>query len=293
MSNLRGIALVLYSMTVFSVEDALIKSLTETLPIGQVLLMVGVSGMLVFMIAAGDGGRAAMVHAATVPSVLLRTFSEGIGAVSFVTALSLLPLSTVAAVFQATPLAVTAGAALFMGERVGWRRWLAVLAGFIGVLMIIRPGAEGFRVEALLVVVTVVFIALRDLVTRRIPSHVPSIAVSCYGFLAVAIAGAVLILLGDRPVMPGVEVLWKIVLMVICSTTGYYAIVAAMRLAEASALMPFRYARLVLSLAIGMVVFAEHPDALTLAGAAVIVGAAFYTYLRERAVSVALTRRPA
>ncbi|HPE25459.1 DMT family transporter [Albidovulum sp.] len=291
MSNLRGIALVLFAMAAFSVEDALIKALTESLPIGQVLMIVGVSGTLVFMIAAGDGGRAATVRAALVPSVLLRTLSEGVGALTFVTALSLLPLSTVAAVFQATPLAVTAGAALFMGERVGWRRWLAVVAGFVGVLMIIRPGAEGFQAEALLVVVTVVVIAARDLITRRIPPHVASVAVSCHGFFAVAVSGAALIALGDRPVMPDGSALWKIGFVVLCSTTGYYAIVAAMRMAEASALMPFRYARLVLSLAIAVVVFAEHPDAMTLAGAAVILCAAFYTYLRER--KIALTSQAA
>ncbi len=88
MSNLRGIALVLFAMAAFSVEDALIKALTESLPIGQVLMIVGVSGTLVFMIAAGDGGRAATVRAALVPSVLLRTLSEGVGALTFVTALS-------------------------------------------------------------------------------------------------------------------------------------------------------------------------------------------------------------
>ncbi|MCV2868561.1 DMT family transporter [Defluviimonas sp. WL0002] len=288
MSNLRGIALILYAMVVFSIEDALIKLLSQTLPIGQILVIVGVAGALVFFIAAGDGGRAATVRAGLVPVVLLRTVGEGFGALTFVTALSLLPLSTVAAVFQATPLAVTAGAAIFMGERVGWRRWIAVLLGFAGVLMIIRPGTEGFRIEALLVVITVIVIAMRDLVTRRIPPHVPSVAVSFYGFLAAAVAGAVLIALGERPIMPGSNELWMIALMIAASTTGYYAIVAAMRLAEASALMPFRYARLVLSLGIGVVVFAEHPDAMTLAGAAVIVGAAFYTYVRERRLALTL-----
>jgi drug/metabolite transporter (DMT)-like permease len=291
MSNLRGIGLVLFAMLAFSVEDALIKSLTQTLPIGEILMIVGVSGTLVFLIAAGDGGRAATVRATFVPSLFLRTLSEGVGALSFVTALSILPLSTVAAVFQATPLAVTAGAAVFMGERVGWRRWLAVIVGFAGVLMIIRPGSESFRIEALLVILTVVVIAARDLLTRRIPTYIPSVAVSCHGFFAVAVAGAALIALGDVPVMPDGAAFWKIALVILCSTTGYYAIVAAMRLAEASALMPFRYARLVLSLAIGVVVFAERPDAMTLAGAGVILCAAFYTYLRER--KIALTARTA
>ncbi len=156
--------------------------------------------------------------------------------------------------------------------------------------MIIRPGAEGFQAEALLVVVTVVVIAARDL---DHPPH-PAPCRLGRGVLATAVAavsGAALIALGDRPVMPDGSALWKIGFVVLCSTTGYYAIVAAMRMAEASALMPFRYARLVLSLAIAVVVFAEHPDAMTLAGAAVILCAAFYTYLRER--KIALTSQAA
>jgi len=286
MSNLRGIALVLYAMAAFSVEDALIKVLTATLPIGEVMLIVGLGGAIVFLAIAGDGGRAAAVRALGVPSVLSRTVAEAFGALTFVTALSLLPLSTVAAVFQATPLAVTAGAALFMAERVGPRRWSAVAVGFLGVLMIIRPGAESFRTEALLVVVTVFAIALRDLITRRIPSHVPSVAVACHGFLAVAVAGAALLLVEQRFVRPDATALWQFASTLVCSTTGYYAIVASMRMAEASALMPFRYARLVLSLAIGVAVFAERPDALTLLGASVILLAAFYTYLRERKIAL-------
>ena len=291
MSNLRGIALVLYAMAAFSVEDALIKSLTATLPIGEVMLVIGLAGALAFFVMAGDGGRAATVRALGVPSVLWRTVSEGFAALTFVTALSLLPLSTVAAVFQATPLAVTAGAAVFMAERVGWRRWSAVCVGFLGVLMIIRPGAESFRVEALLVLITVFAIALRDLITRRIPSHVPSVAVACHGFLAVAVAGAALALAGEGLVRPDLTAVWQFLGAFVCSTTGYYAIVASMRMAEASALMPFRYARLVLSLAIGVAVFAERPDTLTLVGASIILLAAFYTYLRER--KVALTARAA
>jgi drug/metabolite transporter (DMT)-like permease len=132
---------------------------------------------------------------------------------------------------------------------------------------------------------------LRDLITRRIPSHVPSVAVACHGFLAVAVAGAALALLGEGLMRPDLTAVWQFLGAFVCSTTGYYAIVASMRMAEASALMPFRYARLVLSLAIGVAVFAERPDALTLLGASIILLAAFYTYLRER--KVALTVRAA
>lgn len=289
MDNLRGILLVLFSMAAFSVEDALIKALTAGLPVGQVMAMLGLGGAAVFLVMA-RGALWPLLRALAVPAVFWRSLSEAVGAVSFVTALSLIPLSTVAAVFQATPLAVTAGAAVFLGEVVGWRRWSAVAAGFVGVLMIIRPGLEGFRPEAALVLLTVVAIALRDLVTRRVPPHVSSYAVSFHGFLAVFLAGLVLLALGAPPALPSPEEGLWLAGAVLSGTTGYYAIVAAMRDADASALMPFRYARLVFSLIIGVAVFAERPDAMTLAGAALIVLAAFYTYLRERRV---LAPRPA
>lgn len=286
MQNLRGIFLVVFSMAAFSAEDALVKLLTQRLPVGQVLAFVGFGGMVIFAALAGPGGRVAILRALAVPQVLWRSAAESISAVSFVTALSLIPLSTVAAVFQSTPLAVTAGAALFMGERVGWRRWSAVVVGFLGVLTIIRPGLDGFRPEAALVLVTVFAIALRDLVTRRVPAHVPSLAVSFHGFLAMTLAGLVLLVLGPAPVALGATDAMRLGAAIVMGTAGYYAIVAAMRLADASALMPFRYARLIFSLAIGMALLDERPDLLTYIGAGLILAAAFYTYLRERKMAL-------
>ncbi|MEZ5886287.1 MAG: hypothetical protein R3D56_05350 [Paracoccaceae bacterium] len=116
--NLRGILLVLYSMAIFAVEDALMKHLSTAMPVGQLLLIIGLGGMAVFALAAGRRGRAGLWAALGNPPVLWRSLAEAVSALTFVTALSLIPLSTVAAVFQATPLAVTAGAALFLGETV-------------------------------------------------------------------------------------------------------------------------------------------------------------------------------
>ncbi|MGB3148594.1 MAG: DMT family transporter [Paracoccaceae bacterium] len=282
MQNLRGIFLVLFSMAAFSIEDALIKGLSNRLPVGQILIVIGCGGVVLFLLAAGPAGRAAILPALRQPHLTGRTLAEGVGAITFATALSLVPLSTVAAVFQVTPLVVTAGAAVFLGERVGWRRWTAVVVGFLGVLLIIRPGLDGFVPEAALVLVTALAIACRDLLTRRIPADVPSAVVSFYGFCVVVLAGVLLLLLGQTPVPLDRTALWAFAAAICCATTGYYAIVASMRLADASALMPFRYARLVFSLLIGVAFFHEKPDSLTLAGGAIIIAAAFYTYQRER-----------
>lgn len=284
--NLRGGLLVLFAMAAFAVEDALIKAVAVRVPVGQVMTMLGFGGAAVFFAIAGDSGRRGILRGFRSGPVLLRDLAESISGATFIPALALVPLSTVAAVFQATPLAATAGAALFLGEKVGWRRWGAVIAGFVGVLMIIRPGLEGFRPAAAIVLITVVTIAFRDLVTRRVPSDLPSVAVACHGFLAVALTGLLFLAFGAGPVAMTTGETLRMLLAVVAGTAGYYGIVAAMRMADASALMPYRYARLVFSLIIGAVVFAERPDAMTLAGAGLILAAAFFTYLRERRLSL-------
>lgn len=290
--NLRGGLIVLFAMAAFALEDALVKDLTTRLPVGEVLAVLGFGGAAVFAAIAGDAGRRAILRAFRSRAVLWRNLGEGVSGATFVPALALVPISTVAAVFQATPLAVTAGAAIFFGETVGWRRWAAVGTGFAGVLLIIRPGLEGFQPAATLVLVTVFAIAMRDLVTRKVPVEVPSVAVACHGFLAVGLVGFGFLAVTGGAAVPTVRDAAQIAAVVAAGAAGYYAIVAAMRLADASALMPFRYARLVFSLIIGALVFAERPDATTLAGAGLILGAAFYTYLRERRLS-RLRMRPA
>ncbi len=214
---------------------------------------------------------------------MIRAMSEAVAAVAFVTALARVDLSTVAAVFQAMPLAVTMGAALFLGEQVGWRRWSAIGVGFIGVLMIIRPGLEGFRPESLYVVAAVIGVAARDLITRRLDSKVSSAVVSLQAYLALAVGGAALMIMSGHPLeaMQSAEI-WPFAGAAFFGVLGYYAIVIAMRVGEASAVTPFRYTRLLFSILAGVLVFGERPDLMTLAGASLIIGSGLYTFLRER-----------
>ena len=293
MQNLRGIALVVFAMAAFAVEDALVKSLTQRLPVGEVLAAVGFGGSLVFLVIAGGGGRAWIVRGLRHRTVVVRALSEGVSGATFATALSLVPISTVAAVFQATPLAVTAGAAMFLAEPVGWRRWSAVMAGFAGVLLIIRPGLEGFQPATALVLLSVLSVAFRDLVTRHVPARVPSAVISFHGFFVAFLTGLAMLAFGQPPVAPGLPDFARLTAAIASGAAGYYSIVAAMRLADASALMPFRYSRLLFSLVIGVLVFREHPDAATLVGASIVLAAAFYTYMRERRVATATPPAPA
>jgi drug/metabolite transporter (DMT)-like permease len=284
MQNIRGILFVTFSMAAFAGEDTFIKSMSRG-PVSEVLIFLGIGGMIAFgtLTYLQRGTLAPLVHPdMRSPLMLWRNASEAVAAMFFITALSLVPLSTVAAVFQATPLAITAGAAVFLGEQVGWRRWGAIGLGFIGVLIIIRPGGDAFQLAALLPLGAVITIAVRDLLTRQMDPSIPSLSVAFYGFCAVIPAGVLLAPINDPFVMPqGVE--WAYMLgAVICGVSGYYAIVQAMRIAETSIIMPFRYMRLIFSMALGMLVFAERPDFWTYVGAAIVIGTGAYTFWREQ-----------
>lgn len=282
MNNLRGILLITAAMAAFAIEDSFIKFLTASLPQGQVLGMLGLGGAFVFLMLALRNRANVFASSAFRPALVWRTLSEGVAAAFFVMSLSLVPLSTVAAVFQATPLAITLGAALFMGEDVGWRRWTAIIIGFIGVIIIIRPGLEGFQPASLMVLIAVFAIAARDLLTRLIPTETSSTVVSFWGFFILFLSSPILIAFTGAPrAIDGVE-LGLITMSVMFGVTGYYMVVVAMRLGDASAIMPFRYTRLIFSLVLGMAIFGEKPDALTYLGAAIIIASGLYTFLRER-----------
>jgi drug/metabolite transporter (DMT)-like permease len=281
--NLTGILLMLAAMALFAVEDLFLKWLAVGLPLGQIILASGLLGAPVFVAMARAQGQRIFVKDALHPAVLVRNIGEMVGTASFVAALAVVPLGTVAAVLQAMPLAVTLGAALFFGEKVGWRRWSAISVGFTGVLLVIQPGAEGFQAASLLVLVTVAGMSLRDLAARAIPARVTTAQVSAWGLMAVTVLGAGMLAVtgGARTVSLGEGVI--LFGAVVFGTAGYWAVTKATRTGEVSVVAPFRYSRLVFSMSLGIVFLAERPDPLTLVGAALIVASGLYAFARERA----------
>ncbi|SFI67230.1 DMT family transporter [Celeribacter neptunius] len=283
MHNLRAILMIIGAMAFFTVEDMVIKHLTGYLPVGQVLLCVALGGGTSFFLWALLRRDAILARQNWRPMVVLRASTEAVASLSFVTALSRVDVSTVGAVFQSMPLAVTMGAALFLGEKVGWRRWAAMCVGFLGVLLIIRPGLSGFNPQVLWVLVAVVAVATRDLMTRVIDATVPSSVVSLQAFLTVITAAALtLIASGERMLPLNAPSLGLIALATTGGAIGYALIVAGMRLGDASTVTPFRYTRLVFTMIGGVLIFGERPDAMTLAGATLIILSGLYTFLRER-----------
>lgn len=283
MGNLRGILLVTMAMALFTVEDSFIKFLSGSIPVGQILFITGAGGMLLFGLAAVIMRKRLLAPVAWSRLYLLRMLAEAAAGVAFYIGLWLVDLSVVAAVFQATPLAVTLGAALFLREHVGWRRWIAIMVGFCGVLLIIRPGLAGFDPATLFVVVAVLCVAARDLMTRRMDLAVDSLVLSFQGSLAVLLAAPLLMLAINTPpvAMTGTEINMMLIALIF-GAVGYYGIVASMRVGETAVVTPFRYTRLLFAIVAGVLVFGERPDMLTLTGAALIMATGLFTILRER-----------
>lgn len=287
-ANQRGIALMTLGMAGFAVEDMFIKLMAARLPTGQILLSLGLAGAVVFGAVARGRGLRFWSRRALHPAVLGRNLSEMVGTLGFVLAIALSPLTTATAIFQAVPLAVTMGAALFLGERVGWRRWSAIAVGFAGVLLVVRPGSADFEPASLFAVLAVVGLGGRDLFTRRIPAATGSMLLVAWGFSAVALVGLAQLAAGGGAVRPtGTEAAWLLAAL-LAGAAGYWALTEATRMGELSAVTPFRYSRLLFALAIGALVFGERPDAWTLSGAGLIVGSGLYSLLRERARAAAL-----
>jgi len=177
---------------------------------------------------------------------------------------------------------MTLGAALLLGEPVGWRRWVAIAAGFVGVLIIVRPGAEGFNQFSLLALVSVAFYVMRELVTKRIPAEIPTLFVSFLTTIAVTAAGAVLVFPLGGWHEPSLLSTGLLALAAVTTLIGYQCAIMALRAGEISAVAPFRYTQMLWAMLFGYLVFAEVPDHEMVVGATVIVLSGVYAFHRER-----------
>ena len=285
MKNLRPILLMVGSMAGFAIEDMLIKYLALEMPTGQFLMLLGGGGGLVFAVMAHRQGQQVLSADFLQPVIIIRNLGEIIGTLGFVTAIVLTPLSSASAILQATPLAVTLGAALFLNEAVGWRRWSAIGIGFCGVVLVIRPGMDGFQPASLFAVQGVIGLAMRDVATRAAPAKISSLVLSAHGFAMLVPAGAVLLWISGGAVAPSPTGYGLLAAALIVGVTSYYALTLSMRLGDVAVVTPFRYVRLVFALIIGVTLFEEDPDLWTLIGAAIIILSGLYTFFRERYLS--------
>jgi drug/metabolite transporter (DMT)-like permease len=272
------------AMAGFACNDAITKLMSGSMNMGQVMLVRGLFATTLIALLAWFRGALRNPSQALHPLMAIRVLGEAGGTVAFLIALAHLPLANVSAVLQALPLAVAMGAALFFGESVGWRRWLAIGVGFLGVMIIVRPGFEGFSAYSLLVLVCVACCAVRDLATKRIPPSIPSLLVSTMAAAAVTVCGILLVgPMGGWTPMTGREtaLLGAAAVLVII---GYQFIIMSMREGDISYVAPFRYSALLWSILLGFMIFGDVPDSAMIAGAAIIVASGLYALYRERIV---------
>jgi drug/metabolite transporter (DMT)-like permease len=279
--NARGALFMATAMAVFAFNDALVKSLTRDLSIAQIMAVRGVmTTLLVFAVSRALGVRLSL-KSLSHPLVLLRTAFELGATLTFFSALARIEFAAASSIMQSLPLAVTLGAALLFREPVGWRRWSAIVIGFCGVLLILRPGPEGFAPAALYAVAAVCFTACRDLTTRRIAADIPTLSVTLFtSFVVMAVGFALIVPMGGWQPISGAN--WfTLAVTSVAVFAGYQAVILAMRGGEISFVAPFRYTSLIWALAIGIVAFGERPGASVLLGAAIVICSGLYTFYRE------------
>ena len=279
----RGVIAMVVGMAFQVTNDAVVKLIAARLPASEIMALRGVMAialMLAVILAAGHGPRLkTLAH----PLVVLRSALEAGCCLLYVTALSGLGLAEFTSIVQATPLILTAIAVAIGWQSVGARRWAAIGVGFVGVLLVAKPSPSGVNAYAALALLSAVIMAVRDLVTRRIPGHAPSLVVTLGATIAVTLLGAA----GGAAqpaswIAPDAREIILLVgvaaLVCACNMT----IVLAFRLGDMAVVGPFRYSVILGSLILGYAVWGDRPDALGLVGAALIGGSGLYALRRER-----------
>ena len=273
-------------MCAFTVNDAFMKSLSGDIPLFQAVLLRGIVAIICltimcrvmdqlhFNLPRRDWGL-----------ILLRTLGEVGGTYFFLTAMFHMPIANVSAILQALPLAVSLAATLFLGEALGWRRFAAIAIGFVGVVLIIQPGGADFSSYSIYALIAVACITLRDLAVRRMSVQVPVVFVALIAAIGVTALGAIGSLFITWQPMSATSAM-QIGGATICLIFGYIFSVSAMRSGEISFVAPFRYTSLLVALILGMAVFNEWPNVLTVLGASIVVATGLFTLWRERRLRI-------
>jgi drug/metabolite transporter (DMT)-like permease len=280
-NNLRAITAISLAMASFACGDTLMKLASTSLPTSQLLF---IRGSIVFTVSFGfaffTGALRELRHVFE-RAMVGRVVGDVGGGWFFQTALARLPYADVTAIGQLSPMVLTAASALFLGERVGWRRWTATAVGLLGVLIIIRPGGSAFSWWALAGIASVLFTSVRDLSTRGINRRVSAILIMSLSAGAVTVAALAVAPFSNWQ-WPDQALMAKLCGAAMFSLLGQLGIIIAMRTGEVSAVVPFRYMIILFSITSSVLVFDHWPDALTFLGMAIVVGAGLYTFYREQ-----------
>lgn len=272
------------AMAFFAIEDAFFKAATRDLPVGMALLLFGAFGFAGFAALCLRAGEPVWHPSNLARTMLIRSAFELTGRLFYALALAFAPLASTSAILQTAPLFVTLGAVIAFGEHVGPRRWVAMAAGFLGVLLIIRPGLGAFEISSLFALIATIGFAGRDLATRASSPEMSPHQLGALGFLVLVVAGLIVLAVEQ----PGAVVLKPLALLSIAAASlvgiaAYSALTHAMRAGDIGFVAPYRYTRLLFALLLALVFFGERPDALVLLGAGIVILAGLYSLARADA----------
>ena len=284
--NAKGILLMLLSMAAFSATDMLVKISGSFLSPVQIMFFLLAGGFILFAMIAILQGDTLIDRRAFAPVLILRYCAEIIGLLGMVMALTHVPLSLVGAVTQASPILVAVGAVIFLGEAVSWRRWSSIVMGFVGVVLVIQPGSDSMDFAVVWAVVALCAFSVRDLVTRLTPKDMASASLATFTMIFALPFVLVWMAVSGENFLPERDNWVIVILMVILGSVGYLLLIASLRIGELSAVMPFRYSRIVFLLALGILVFGERPSLSMLTGATLIIVSGVYIMVRERKLKI-------
>jgi len=279
-NTIRGIGSMILGGGALTVSDAVTKWLTASLPVGEILFVRAlVVAVLIFAIVS-RGGSLDGIRVSRWRNIGARSVLAVCSTFLIVSSLARLPLNEVIAILFVGPLFVAVLAPLLLGERVSLQRWLAVLVGFTGMLIMVRPGSDAFQLAALLPVAAALVAATRDIVTRRVSAAETSTAILFYSMVALTLAGLATAPFGWKP-MDAADLALAVFTGVMFGF-GHFFIIEALRYAEASVVSPYRYANLIWAALLGFLLWGEIPSIWILAGTPLVVGSGLYLLLYER-----------
>ena len=268
-------------MFAFTFNDALMKVSFANIPIFQSIFVRGLFCLGLIILYAGTqdnvfkklSGRDSII-------IGVRSGFEAIAAMTFLFALQKMPLANALSILQSVPLAVCMAGAIFLGEKVGWRRWIAIVLGFGGVLVIIDPSSSDFNLYTFLVLLTVIFASARDVLTRSLSADVPSLLVAILTAIPTCAVAGILTLFYGWKVVPFNDYVILIEASLLISF-GYLFSVLAMRQGEISFVSPFRFTAMIWAIGFGFLFFGELPNLQTYFGTLVVISTGIYTFRRE------------
>ena len=280
--NLLGATLMTCCVLAYVLNDAVMKLLFADIDFFQAIFLRGLVSLPPILILALMTKTLLQKYSAKNQRLMIIRILAEIGTtVTFLTALKHMPLANVTAILQSLPLAITMAAAIFLGEPVGWRRWSAICVGFTGVLIIIRPGLAGFNSYSLLALAAVILLTVREISTRQLDNKVPTVTVALSTTLGIT-AFAALMLIGTEWAEINF-VSWSLIIAAAAAVTVATLLsVVAMRTGDIGFVSPFRYTSLIGAIGLGILLFGDWPDGITLLGAAIIAFAGIYSLYREQ-----------